>query len=69
MRLSWIIWVGPTCNNIYFKKWGIGRGDTYIEEGGMKMEAEAWGMQPQATEAGLPPETGRGKEQIVPESL
>lgn len=68
MRSFWIIQVGPKPNDKYpYKRrrrhrqnWGGHR------EGAVKTEAEIGDMQPQTEERLKPPETGRGKDRILP---
>lgn len=68
-RDSWITHEGPNCNHMYafLQKGSRGHLDPGRRgEGNVTIEAETGVMWPQTKECQQPPETGRGKVQILP---
>lgn len=74
-RLSWENLVGPKCNHESLtrerqeKMWCRQKRNTLRGEGRVKMEPEMGVTQPQDREYWQPPEAGRGKAQILLQSL
>lgn len=68
MIAACIIQVGPRCNHLAPDKSDPKGEDMRREDGNMKALAGVGGTQPQVKELQQPPEDGRSKQQVLPDS-